>query len=227
MTNFPASLSKVGKTDAKMQEEKILGQLRRAVECLDKQSDAPDPEEIAQYIYGTYLTAKVAVTHKHKKGYASSASVAKQLRQIESSLATLEGRLAKADKNVFGALRDAAEDQEVAQEEWLQLRRLLLIMQERATRAGRAAEAVVKAFPQAKAKSGRPEDIVVGSITEVAGAAYKSWTGKRPNRSINRDTGEPEGEFHDFLAYIFQALGITASPNASNLRLQGTLKRGK
>jgi len=141
--------------------------------------------------------------------------------------------VATADKNVFEALRRAAEDREVAgafdclPREWLQLRRLLLTMQERAKRAARAAEVIVKAFPQAKGKSGRPEDPVAGSITEVAGDAYESLTGKRANRSINRDTGEPEGEFHTFLTNIFQALGITASPNASSLRLQEKLKAGR
>jgi hypothetical protein len=170
--------------------------------------------------------ARVAVLHKRKKGYASPASVAKQLRQIETGVATLERRLASSDKNVFEALRGAAEDREAAKDEWLQLRRLLLTMQERATRAARTADVFAKAS-QAKGKKGRPEDLEANTISEVAAQIYRLRTGKAPGRSINRDTGEPQGEFHIFLTRVYQALGIGASPNASNLRLQGILKAGK
>jgi hypothetical protein len=166
----------------------------------------------------------MSVLHKRKKGYASPASVAKQLKDIATRLATLERRLASADKNVFEALRDASEDKEVAKEEWLHLKQLLAIMQERAKRAARTAEVVVKACSQPKGKKGRPVDLVADVITVVAAEIYDLRTGKRASRSINRDTGKAEGEFHIFLTEVFQALGVTASPNASNLRLQETLK---
>jgi hypothetical protein len=225
MTNFPPSLNRVpGKSDAELQEEQILGKIRGAVSSLDKQSDAPVLEDAALDIYSTFLTARVRVLHRRKKGYASTVSVVKQLRQIETGLARLEGRLASADGNVFEALKDAAEDREAAKQEWLELRQLLLNMQERAGRAVRAAEAVVKAFPQAKGKKGRPVDPVAEAVSYAAAAAYVGRTGKRAVRSINRDTGEAEGKFHAFLTEVFHALGITASANASNLRLQETLK---
>ena len=225
MTHFPASLSRVpGKSDAELQEEQILGKLRGAISSLGKQSDAPDPEDAVRDIYSTFLTARVSVLHRRKKGYASPVSVVKQLRQIATGLATLKRRLASSDKNVFEALKDAAENREAAHGEWLELKRLLTNMQDRAGRAVRAAEVVVKAFPQAKGKKGRLVDPVAEAVSYAAATAYVGRTGRRPNRSVNRDTGEPEGEFHTFLTGVFQALGITASPNASNLRLQETLK---
>ena len=225
MTNFPPSLSKVtGKSDAQLEEEKTLRKLCGAIGSLQSRSDEPPAEESAQDIYSTFLTARVSVLHRRKKGYASPANVAKQLKQMAKGLATLEGRLASADGNVFEALRDAAEDREAAKEEWLELRRLLMNMQDRAGPAVRAAEAVVKAFPQAKGKKGRPVDPVAEAVSCAAAAAYVSRTGKRANRSVNRDTGEAEGKFHTFLTEVFQILGITASANASHLRLQETLK---
>jgi hypothetical protein len=227
MTNFPPSLSRVpGKSDDQLEEEKILRRLRWAVSSLDSRgrADTPDPSEASQDIYSTFLTARVSVLHKRKEGYASPASVAKQLKQIATGLATLERRLASADKNVFDTLRDASEDREVAKEEWLQLKQLLVTMQERAKRAARTAEVVVKASSQPKGKKGRPVDLVADVISAVAAEIYVLRTGKSASRSINRDTGEPQGEFHTFLTQVFQTLGINASPNASNLRLQETLK---
>jgi hypothetical protein len=230
MTNFPPSLSKVpGMSDVELEEERVLWQLRWAISRLEDRGrlDTPDPSEAAQEIYSAFLTARVAVLHKRKKGYASPVSVAKQLKQIQNGLATLDRRLTSADGNVFKALRDAAEDREAAKEEWLLLRRLLVTVHERASRAARTAEVIVKAFSQAKRKKGRPEDPVANTVSEVAAGLYKLRTGKMPGRSINRDTGKPEGEFHTFLTEVFQAIGITASPNASNLRLQETLKARK
>ena len=94
MTNFPPSLNRVpGKSDAVLQEEQILGKIRGAVSSLDKQSDALLPDDAAVDIYSTFLTARVSVLHRRKKGYASPVSVVKQLRQIATGLATLERRL--------------------------------------------------------------------------------------------------------------------------------------
>jgi hypothetical protein len=225
MTNFPPSLSKVtGKGDAQLEEEETLRKLCGAIGSLQSRSDEPPAEESAQDIYSTFLTAKVSVSHRRKKGYASPANVAKQLKQMSKGLATLEGRLASADKNVFEALRNAAEDREAAKKEWLELKRLLATMQDRAKRAACMAEVIVKALPQSKGKKGRPADLVADAVTIMAAKNYALRTGRRPIRSISRDTGAAEGEFHSFLSQLFQALGITASPNASNLRLQETLK---
>jgi hypothetical protein len=206
MTNVPPSLSRVpGKSDNQLEEEKILRQLRWAVSSLVSRDrlDTPDPSDASQDIYSMFLTAKVSVLHKRKKGHASPASIAKQLKQIATGLATLERRLASSDKNVFGALRDASEDREVAKEEWLQLKQLLVIMQERAKRAARTAEIVVKACSQAKGKKGRPVDPIADVISVVAAEIYSLRTGKSASRSINRDTGEPQGEFHTFLTQVF------------------------
>jgi hypothetical protein len=89
MTNRPPSLSRVpGKSVAELQEEQILGKIRGAVSSLNKQSDAPVPEDAALDIYSMFLTARVSVLHRRKRGYASPVSVAKQLRQIAAGLAT-------------------------------------------------------------------------------------------------------------------------------------------
>jgi hypothetical protein len=214
-------------SDAELKEWQILGRLRDAVSSLNSRSDMPDPEEAAQDIYSTFLSASLCVLHKRKKGYATPVSVAKQLKQITTGLATLERRLASADRNVFETLLHAAEDRAAVKEEWLELKRLLAIMHDRAKRAARKAEAIAKALPQTKRKKGRPVDPVPDVISIVAAEIYVLRTGKPASRSISRDTGAAQGEFHAFLTKVFQALGITASANASNLRLQETLKAGK
>ena len=133
-----------------------------------------------------------------------------------------------ADRNVFEALSDAAEDREIAKEEWLGMKSLLGTMQDRAKRAAHTAEAVLKIWRKPlKGKAGRPVDLVAETVTWVAAEVYQGRTAKIANRSIDRVSGAAQGEFHAFQTEVFQALGMTASPNASNARLQETLKRSK
>jgi hypothetical protein len=223
---FPPSLSLApGKSDTQLQEERILQQLRRAVSNLPGRSDEPDPEEAAKDLYSTFLLVSVFVAQKPKIGSASPRSVAKQLKQIATGAATLARRMKSADRNVYEALRDAADDREIAKEEWLRLKSLLEAMQDRAKQAAKTAEAVLKALRPTKGKVGRPVDQVADTVTIVAAEIYERRTGKPSTRSIDRISGAVQGEFHVFLTEVFKVLGMTASPNASNARLQEILKR--
>jgi hypothetical protein len=227
MSKFPPSLSIMpGKSDAQLQEERILQQLRRAVSNLPAKSEEPDPEDAARYLHSTFLMVTVFVARKPKRlGCASPTSVAKQLKQIATGAATLARRMKSADRNVYEALRDAAEDREIAKEEWLRLKSLLETMHDRAKQAARTADAVLKVRPQTKGKAGRPVDQVADNVTIAAAEIYERRTGKRATRVVSRETGEPEGEFYTFLASVYLALSITANPDASIQRLDAELKK--
>jgi hypothetical protein len=153
MTRLPPSLNIMpGKSDVQLEDEKILRRLCAAVSGLRARRGASDPEESALYLYSTFRLARACGRQKRKSRNASPTSVAKQLQQIWTGLAKLDKRLASADRNVFEALIDAAEDRDTAKGEWLQLKSLVKTMHERAKMATRAAEAVLKAWPQAKGK---------------------------------------------------------------------------
>jgi len=147
--HIPPSLSRIsGKSDSQLREEQIIRHLCRAISDLSaKQSPPDDPEEAAHYPYSGYLLVSVFAAQEKKRGCASPASVCKQLKQIRSGADTLAGRLKAADLNVFEALRLVSEDREAAKEEWLQLKVLLETMSDRAKRASRAAESVLKVWP--------------------------------------------------------------------------------
>jgi hypothetical protein len=143
------------------------------------------------------------------------------LREIESGANTLLRRLSNAPPNVFEAWAGAADfadyinSHEVTYE-WLQLKRLLENAAERAKQAAQAAA------PKAEDREnrGRPSDYIAASITVVAAKAYEELTGRDAVRNIDRGTGKPRGEFHEFLTVVFEALGIDSSPDAANMQLQ-------
>lgn len=233
--NFPPSLSKVpGLSDAELEEEKILKRLGQIISGLTPQSgSSPDPEETARYLYEAFCIAKAAVGQKRKGGSASIASVAKQLKGIASGATTLAKRLKNAsDRKVFEAWAGAAGADELwvghhlATQEWLQLKSLLEVTAARATRAAWTAEDVLKVWASAATK-GRPPDLIADAMTAIAGGAYAEWTGEPALRSIGRGDGKPQGEFHQFLKDVFDALGIPSSPDASNMRLQTELREMK
>ena len=225
MKRMPPSLSKVkGKSNAEREEEQTLHRLHIAINGLPHGSADFDANADAIYLYNTFLWARSLARQKRKDGTASPAAVAKHLKQIASGSARLAKRL--ADGNVFEAWMDASDDREAAKEEWLQLKSLLATAQERAISAARTAEEVLKAWSQAaKGRKGRPTDEVAETMTIITAVIYERWTGKLASRSISRDTGEVQGQFHAFLAEAFEALGIKSSPNASNARLQETLRK--
>ena len=226
MKRIPPSLSKVkGKSNAEMEEEQTLRRLRSAISELSPRQADFNADADALYLYDTFLWARALSRLKQKDGRASPAAVAKTLKQLASGSATLAKRFKAADRNVFEAWVDASEDREAAQDDWLQLKALLETAQERASSAARTAEAVLKAWMQVKGRKGRPADEVGDTMTIIAAATYEKWTAKLASRSISRDTGEVQGQFHAFLAKTFKALGIASSPNASNARLQERLRK--
>jgi len=74
-------------------------------------------------------------------------------------------------------------------------------------------------------KRGRPLDQIADLITAVAATVYEVLTERSAVRSVDRDTGKPRGEFHHFLVAVFGVLGITASADASNMRMQTELRQ--
>lgn len=226
---LPPSLSGKGISDAQLEEERTLYQLSEAIKKLG--SDA-EPSSGANQLYNDFCLAKIWARSKRKEGTSSQASVAKQLKQIASGAATLAKRLKDADKNVFDAWAGASEDAEdmmfdprgPATQEWLRLKALLDEGEKRATRAVRTAEKTLKLWRQV-GKKGRPADQVTDFITIMAANLYEEITAKLAPRSVSRITGAAEGEFHAFLTDVFKALGMTASPDEANRRLQIQLKR--
>ena len=61
-------------------------------------------------------------------------------------------------------------------------------------------------------------------VTIEAAKIYERRTGKSPVRTIDRASGKPIGDFHNFLVKVFEVLEIKSSPNACNARLQTTLR---
>ena len=231
---FPPSLSRVpGQSDSELEEERILRQLDQIIRGLaPSPATESDSAAAARHLYDNFLLATGATRQKRKSGSASLTSVAKQLRDIASGSNTLLRRLKQADRNVFDAWAGAAEEDAnrvvaTSKQKWLQLKAMLQETVIRATRASQIAEAVMKVCTEAKAKAsrGRPEHQVAAATTLMAAHIYEEWTGKIAVRSISRDDGSPEGEFHNFLTEVFGILGITASPDYSNDRLQKELAK--
>jgi hypothetical protein len=62
----------------------------------------------------------------------------------------------------------------------------------------------------ARPKKGRPRDELAQKVIEYVSRIYEGLTGKRPVRSIDRDTHKPTGDFYVFVKGIFDALSIRA-----------------
>jgi hypothetical protein len=222
--SFPPSLNKIpGMGLAEFDEKISREQLEQIKRNLPLQNEAKDKvEDCASYLYDTFLLAKAAVREKKKDGLASPAGVARQLKYIQKGSITLLDRLKDADRNTFEAWADTSDlERHEATQEWLQLERLLQNAAERAEQAARAAEIE---FLSDGAKRGRRRDVVADVVTVIAAKAYETLTGKYAQRSADRDSGKPYGSFHDFLTQVFQALGISSSPDACNMRLQDELR---
>src|SRR5262249_24166596 len=130
--NFPPSLSRApGISDSDFQREQALGQLNRSICYLPSKSQTLHPEEAAREPYNVFRMVTVCVSQKRQRGNASPASVAQQLKQISTRCTSLMKQLGKADKIAFEAMCDAAEDREIAKEEWLHVRVLLETMRDR------------------------------------------------------------------------------------------------
>ena len=231
---LPPSLSQVpGKSDAELEQERILQRLERLISGLTARTNhESDPLAAARHLYENFRIAGAAAKEKHKSGQASLTRIAKEMKNIASGSKTLLRRIKKVDTNVFNAWAGAAEEDakygiNTPVQKWLHLKALLQETAIRATRASQTTEAVAKVCSEAKTKAakGRPEDLVAVDITLVAANVYEEWTGKIAFRSISRDDGSPVGEFHNFLTEVFGLFGISGSPDYSNYRLQKELAK--
>jgi hypothetical protein len=75
---------------------------------------------------------------------------------------------------------------------------------------------------------GRPREHMADDIVLQAAVAYEHLTDKFAKRGYHPGKHKPQGEFFEFVTEIFKALGIEASPDVANQRLQTDLRlRGK
>ena len=159
------------------------------------------------------------------------AGVSGQLRSIASGADTLFKRMKKADRNVFDAWANAGiAANDIPYHEsirrWLSLRWLLEEARERAVQAAQSVQAAMKQSSRASMPEtrGRPAEIVASAVAAEAAVVYERLTGRQAVRSVNRDTGGPEGFFHDFLESVFKIFGIDSSPDYANAKLQADLR---
>jgi hypothetical protein len=114
---------------------------------------------------------------------------------------------------------------ETATQEWLQLKSLLDITVQRATQSARRVENTLKSAARPKrGKRGRPMEQLGDLITIEAANIFERRTGRSAVRNIDRASGKPFGDFHNFLVRAFEVLEIKSSPDARNMQLQATLR---
>jgi hypothetical protein len=137
----------------------------------------------------------------------------------------------KADQNVFDAWADAgnaANDipYHGSIRKWLDLRWLLEDARERAVQAAQSVEAAMKQFSRASTPEnrGRPAEIAASAVATEAADVYEKLTGRQAVRSVNWDTGDLEGFFHDFLESVFKIFDVDSSPDYANAKLQADLR---
>jgi hypothetical protein len=223
---LPPSLSRVsGYTDLEVEEEDCCHRLEQVMRALPLQvGAAPKIKNLARDLYESFRLGKLATGARRKTRSANPTNAKRHLRYIEQGSNTLLRRLRNAPTNVFQAWADAddnAVNPREATKEWLSLQRLL---ENAAKRAKRAAETNL-AKAGVSENRGRPPDHIAASVTLSAALAFEELTGRDPGRNIDRDTGKPYGEFHEFLEAVFEALGINSSPDASNMQLQADRKK--
>jgi hypothetical protein len=200
----------------------LLGENQRR----EAERDIPN---LAREMCEVVVMARGAEVERSKGGKASLAGVLGQLRYIASGADTLLKRMKKADRNVFDAWADAGNAaNDIPYHEsirrWLDLRRLLEDARERAGQAAQSVEATMKQFSRASMPENRrhrrPPEIVASAVAAEAAVVYQKLTGHRAVRRVSRDTGDPEGFFHDFLATLFKIFNIDSSPDYANAKLQ-------
>lgn len=228
MPKAPPSLNSVpGRSHSQVEDEDRRRRLEQVLRGLPLRPVAESKViDLARDLDEAFLLARAATAAKHKTRSASLSNMKRQLHCVETGASTLAKRLKDAHPNVINAWVDAeraaggfADRQEVLQE-WLRLKRLLKNTAIRAKRARN--EAVIS---DSSEKRGRPLDQIADLITAVAATVYEVLTERSAVRSVDRDTGKPRGEFHHFLVAVFGVLGITASADASNMRMQTELRQ--
>jgi hypothetical protein len=71
-----------------------------------------------------------------------------------------------------------------------------------------------------KGKRGRPDGFLADVIANTAKQVFETTTERKAVRSVSRDDGQPQGEFNNFLRDIFEILGVEASADAANRKMQ-------
>src|SRR5262245_54710977 len=242
---LPPSLNRIpGISNEEFNEELLCRQLEPLMRellaqpvCLLGENQRREAERdipnLAREMYEVVVIARGARVERLKAGKASLAGVLGQLRYIARGAVTLLKRMKKADRNVFDAWVDAgitANDipYHGSIRKWLDLRWLLEDARERAVQAAQSVEAAMKQFSQASMPENRrhrrPAEIVASAVAAEAAVVYKKLTGRQAVRSVNRDTGDPEGFFHDFLKSVFKIFDIDSSPDYANAKLQADLR---
>jgi hypothetical protein len=183
----------------------------------------------ARALFEVYRLARVAPAQQKKLGAAGPITVARHLKLIASRSSTLLKLLKGADGNTFKAWAAVPYPEAVALEtstqEWLQLKSLLDITVQRATQSAKRVENTLKSAARPKrGKRGRPMDQVGDLVTIEAANIYERRTGKTAVRNIDRASGKPFGDFHNFLVRVFDVLEVKSSPDARNMQLQATLR---
>ena len=183
----------------------------------------------ARVLFEVYTLASVARVQQKKLWAAGPITVARDLKLIAGRSSTLLKLLKGADRNTFEAWAAVpypeAVTSEMATQEWLQLKNLLDITVHRATQSARRVKNALKPAARPKrGKRGRPMDQLGDLVTIEAANIYERRTGKSAVRNIDRVSGKPFGDFHNFLVRVFEVLEIKSSPDARNMQLQATLR---
>jgi hypothetical protein len=185
----------------------------------------------ARELFEGYAVASWARVQQKKTGTASLIGQARDLKKIASKSSTLLKLLKRADRKTFEAWAAVpypeAVAPEMATQQWLQLKDLLDITVQRATQSARRVENTLKSAARPKrGKRGRPMDQLGDLVTIEAANIYAHRTGKFAVRNIDRDSGKPFGDFHNFLVRVFEVLEIKSSPDFRNMQLQQAELRG-
>jgi hypothetical protein len=210
--------------------EPLMRELLSQPVCLLGENQRREAERhipnLAREMCEVVVIARGAEVERSKAGKASLAGVLGQLRYIARGADTLLKRMKKADRNVFDAWADAGIAADIPYHgsirRWLDLRGLLEDARERAVQAAQSVEAAMKQSSRASMPEnrGRPAEIAASAVAAEAADVYEKLTGRQAVRSVNRDTGDPEGFFHDFLESVFKIFDIDSSPDYANAKLQ-------
>jgi hypothetical protein len=239
--SLPPSLSRIpGISDEELNEDLLCRQLEPLMRellsqpvCLLRENQRREAERhipnLAREMYEVVVIARGATAERSKAGKASLAGVSRQLRYIARGADTLLKRMKKADRKVFDAWADAGKaandiPYHGSIRKWLDLRGLLEDARETAVQAAQSVAAAMKQFSRASMPENRrhrrPAEIVAPAVAAEAAVVYQKLTGRQAVRSVNRDTGDPEGFFHDFLESVFKIFDIDSSPDYANAKLQ-------
>jgi hypothetical protein len=238
---LPPSLRRFpGISDEQLNEDLLCRQLEPRMRellskpvCLLDENQRREAERhipnLAREMYEVVMIARGARVERSKAGKASLAGVSTQLRYIALGAGTLLKRMKKADRKVFDAWADAGKaandiPYHGSIRKWLDLLGLLEDACETAVQAAQSVEAAIKRFSRASMPENRrhrrPAEIVASAVAAEAAVVYQKLTGRQAVRSVNRDTGDPEGFFHDFLESVFKIFDIDSSPDYANAKLQ-------